>query len=66
MQVTVAQLNQEITELQKSIGLKNVRLDDFAAKEEDYRRQLDHEKDMVHRRDLQIDEQMNEITHLRK
>ena len=51
MQVTVAQLNQEITELQKSIGLKNVRFDDYAAKEEDYRRQLDHEKDMVHRRD---------------
>mmetsp|Transcript_30654 Transcript_30654/g.40790 ORF Transcript_30654/g.40790 Transcript_30654/m.40790 type:complete len:285 (+) Transcript_30654:1295-2149(+) len=66
MQVTVSQMNAEITELQRSIGLKNVRLDEFAAKEEDYRRQLDHEKNMVARRDVQIDEQLTEVNVLRK
>ena len=59
-------MNNEINDLQRQLGLKNVRLDEAAAKEDDLRRQLDYEKDMVRRRDEQIDDNMNEITTLRK
>jgi len=66
MQVTVAQLNRDIVELQKSLGLKNARLDEAATLEDDLRRQLNLESEMVHRRDRQIDDYCSEITSLRK
>ena len=38
MQVTVAQMNQDISSLQKSIGLQNVRIDEGKLREEDLSR----------------------------
>lgn len=46
--------------------MKNIRIDEAFTKEEDLRRQLDHEKGMVRRRDEQNDDNINEITVLRK
>ena len=66
MQVTVAQMNQDISSLQKSIGLQNVRIDEGKQREEDLTRQLEHERDMVGHRDRRIDEMITEITCLRK
>lgn len=51
MQVTISQMNQDISELQKSIGLQNLRLEDGAQREQDLRRQLDYEREMVAHRD---------------
>lgn len=59
-------MNQDISELQKSIGLQNMRLNDSAKREADLRRQLDYERDMVAHRDHQIDELNSEVTTLRK
>jgi len=36
--MTVSQLNHELSEMQRQLGLKNVRLDEAANKEEDLRR----------------------------
>lgn len=38
MQVTVSQMNSDIHDLQKSIGLQNVRLDEARTREEDLQR----------------------------
>ena len=43
-----------------------MRLDEAASIEEDLRRQLQHENEMVHRRDRQIDDHRSEINCLRK
>ena len=47
MQVTVSQMNSDIHDLQKSIGLQNVRLDEARTREEDLQRQLEIERDIV-------------------
>lgn len=66
MQMTVSQLNQDIADLHKSIGLQNCRLEDANSREEDLRRQLDHQRDMVQHRDKCLEDAHTEITTLRK
>ena len=40
MHVTVSQMNQDIGELQKSIGLQNIRFEESRQREEDLKQQL--------------------------
>ena len=44
----------------------NMKLDEAHGIEEDLKRALQNERDSVRKRDMTIDEKMNEITHLRK
>ena len=66
MHVTVSQMNQDIGELQKSIGLQNIRFEESKAREEDLKQQLSQEREIVRQRDRNIDNLMSEATQLRK
>ena len=64
--MTVAQMNSDMHELQKSMGLQNVRLDESRTREDVLKRQLEIERDIVLTRDRRIDDLMMEVTCHRK
>ena len=64
--MTVSQMNQDIGELQKSIGLQNIRFEESRQREEDLKQQLSQERETVRQRDRNIDNLMSEATQLRK
>ena len=66
MQVTVSQMNQDINDLQKSIGIQNMKLEEAHAREEDLKRQLSNEREMIINRDRRIGDLESETVLLKK